>query len=224
MREVDGAITGLNEFTTTSDWLPSFDMGQGILARIDLCHNHFVGDQVQDYVLALYSLTYPQRKTGPYPGEGVQFKSQVANTIFYDKFQQCRAPAAQGILRQETQYKKPYYIARRMGISDPTIKDVTKDWVIEMLRKDLVVLRLNEHIICNRDQALEILVQEYGWNVGRRLHSHLLALQSMTREQMIARGANKQSINKDNRMIAKAGLSLALTDAKVPLPPLRIEM
>jgi hypothetical protein len=222
--EVEEAIQLINEFTDVCSWLPPIDIGQGTLSRIDLCCNHQVGDLVQDYIRALYNLTYPQRKTKPYPGEGVQYQSKVAVTKFYNKGYQCRHPSAKGILRQETVLRKTYYLERRMGISQPTLRDITKDWVIETLQKDLDALRLNDRTICNRELALEILQHKYGWNKGNRLHSHLLAGQTMTLEQMIASGASRRSIQRDNKLIADADISLALTEAKVPLPPLRIEL
>jgi len=224
MEQLKAVIQIVNMSIALCEGMPTVDFWEGVLGRIDLCYNHQVGELVPDYIRSFSCLSYPHRKTRPYLNEGVQYKSQVVTTKFYDKLNQCRLPIAQGILRQETTLRKPYNIERRMGVSNPQLRDVKKEWIVEMLTNDLDKLRLNNHITCNRECAQEILVEEYGSNTGTRLLGYWIARQNMTKEQMIASGTNLRTIQRNEKMITDAGVSLAMTDATVPLPPLRIEV
>lgn len=222
--DIDDAIREVNDFIGGTPWIPNVDIGKEALYRIDLAYNHQVGDRVQDYIRALSNLDYPLRKTEPYLHEGVQFFSSAASTKFYDKHQESLLQSALGILRQETTLRRNSYIARRMGGQRPTLRDVTPLWVSETLQEDLRRLGLLNGMITNRDLALEILTSHYGMNTAMHLLGYLMASQSMTTEQMIDNGTSERSIQRWNKMLADAGVSLAMTDAKVALPPLTIDM
>lgn len=226
MAEVRAAALEGNRIIDDIPGLPQVDFRDGLLHRIDLCQNHKAGDLVQYYIRALSSLTYPHRKTGPYLSgtihEGVQYKCRAVTTKFYDKYAECHQPDAAGVLRQETTIRKEHYIKRAMGVADPTLRDITKDWVVGMLEKDLNRLHV-DRLICNRDQAMEILLSKYGPIKGNRLYGYLAAAQSMTRKQMLDKGYNERTIQRYNKEIVDAGVSPTMIDTKIPLPPLCIE-
>ena len=82
--------------------IPKVNLWFGILARLDVCYNHKVGELVPYYIDALQSLEYSRRKTGPWTTEGVQYKNKQMSTKFYDKEKESGNSEAYGILRQET--------------------------------------------------------------------------------------------------------------------------
>ena len=222
--EIERAIAIINSYIAGKPCLPKLDFGAGVLWEVDATYNHFTHDMTQDYVRALSKLTYPQRDTGPYPYEGVQFKSDVATTKFYDKHRECNLPTAQGILRQESVLRHTYYIERRMQRKAPTLREVTVAWLVQILNDDLKRLRLQNSIIYDRHLAQDILTDVYGWSPGSKLFSYLVAKQSMSVEQMIARGAKKRTLLKYDRLIADAGVALTMCDTKASLPALSIDV
>jgi hypothetical protein len=86
------------------------------------------------------------------------------------------------------------------------------EWLHKLLQHDLKMLRLNETIITDRELALDMLIQKYRYNKAIRLYGQLIAGQSMTREQMIARGASASTLRRTESTIQQAGVALAMTD------------
>lgn len=220
--DIEESIHQVNQFLGEKSWLPRLDFGSGFLWQVDLVYNHQVGEHVQDYVRALSKLDYPKRDTQPYPHEGVQFWSGVAVLKFYDKWVECSIPDAYGNLRQESVLRHTYYIERRMGIQYPTLEDISIHWVTKVLQRDLQMLHLARNIITERSIAQTVLEQKYGWNHGYKLFGHLCARQNMSKKQMIRNGQSERTIRKYEKQIADVGLSLALTDDGMQLPPLDI--
>lgn len=61
--EIPEAIEEINGNLNTAPAILLLDLTQGILIRLDFCHNYFVGDFVDDYIQAISKLEYPHRKT-----------------------------------------------------------------------------------------------------------------------------------------------------------------
>lgn len=221
--DIEKAIGIINAFIAGEKRLPKLDFGAGVLWRVDAVYNHDTPNITQDYVRALSKLKYLQRDTEPYLYEGVQFKSDVATTKFYDKYRESKSTIAQGILRQEASYRHTYYIERLMQCKAPTLRDITIPWLMETLMDDLKRLRLQNCIICDRLLAQDVLIEKYGWSQGGKLFNHLVAKQSMSTEQMIAKGAKKRTLLKYDRLIAEAGVALTMSDTKATLPALSID-
>lgn len=226
--EIEQVIAIVNSFIAELKWMPEMDLGAGRLYRVDAAYNYQVGERVEDYISAISKSFYPNRKTGPYlfKGiEGVQFtslsKHPSARLIFYDKWKESHLPSAYGCLRQESSLRHANYIERRTGIDNPTLRDVKIDWLIQLLQIDLKRLHLDKTVIYPRDMAQEILVNKYGYPMGIKLHGHLIARQSMTREQMIASGAKQRTLQHWEMQIADAGMATTMTD-KVALPALSL--
>jgi len=221
--QLDEAIDRLNLCISQIPWLPTLDVRTGILRRLDIAYNHQVGTYVQDYARALQKLDYPYRKTLPYLHEGVQFKSRVHITKFYDKHRECSLPTAQGILRQETTLRPTYYIERKLGMQYPTLMDLSFTWLAQILEKDLKRLHLENNILTDRSTANVVLVQKYGWSQANKLTGYLAVRQSMSKDQLLANGANSHTVRKYDNLISDAGISLALIDEGMSLPPLKIK-
>jgi hypothetical protein len=220
--ELKEAILIANDLIQQKKKIPGVDISAGILCRMDVCYNHQVGNRVHDYITAFLNLHYPHRKTQSYQNQGVQYKSKIATTKFYCKETQTKNPLAKGILRQETTYRKPFRIGKALNCRDPKLEDITKDKIISLLRADLEKLRLKDNLICDRELARNILVSVYNRVKGERLYGFLITRQTMSKGQIIEEGTALRTIQRDEKLIADAGVSLTMTE-KVPLPPLCIE-
>jgi hypothetical protein len=221
--QIDEAIYLINGYLSRISWIPTVDFGDGILFRVDATHNHPVGDRVQDYIKALFNLEddYPQRDTRPWKYGGVQFLSKATTTTFYNLLKRHQIPSASGYLRHETSMRHTRNIEERMRKENPTPRDVTINWLAGILNNDLTVLHLNNTIICNRDLALEILINKYGGKKGTKLYGYLITRQSMTKKDLLAKGCGESTIRGWDRDLEDASIALAMTD-KVSLPPLSI--
>ena len=217
--EIEAAAILGNEMIASIPGIPDIDLREGILCRIDLCHNYCRGDMVQDSVKAMFNLDYPKREIRPYPYQGIQFKSEAITTKFYNQYQKLCVPEAIGHLRQETTIRNSY-IAELMHVQRPTLRDITSEWVDCMLQKDLERLYLDKQTICPLEVAHEKLIDFYRPTVGDRLYGYLKMRQSVSLDHMLAMGYKKQMIYRNNKKIAQAGVALTCTES-VELPPLK---
>jgi len=218
--QVEEAIKRMNIFLQETGLIPPLDFGNGILSRLDVCWNHQVGEYVADYLQAIGKLSYPQRERIIYEG-GVLFKSRGISTTYYDSYSRNRKLSAVGYLRQEIRFPDPDYIVNRIGIHNPTLRDVSFEWTARELELDLHRLHLNETVICDRDLASKLLIDKYGGKMGTKLYGYVVNRQSMDRDQILAKDIGKGTIRRWERLIREAGVSMALMD-KVALPSLHI--
>ena len=58
--EIEAAAILGNEMISTIPGIPDVDLREGILVRLDLCHNYCRGDLVQDYVNSMFKLPLPK--------------------------------------------------------------------------------------------------------------------------------------------------------------------
>jgi hypothetical protein len=216
LASIDEAIETLEALLRV--WsLPPLDIPNGILLRVDPCYNHQVGPLVADYVNAIGHLEYPHRRTKHHRDEGAEFRAKKTTTKFYDKQRECGDPKASGILRQETSYLDPKRIAELMGKENPTLQDITPDWVARLLRQDLAKLRLNGPVITDHDSALDTLCRQYGPHEGIYLWGLLRAKTVMTRRQLCSHtGVNARTLDRALKSIAEAGVALALSSQTLP--------
>jgi hypothetical protein len=228
--ELDSAVEMLAEIVRQQlTFLPPINLWEGVLHRIDLTYDHNVGLRVSDFLSAFSQLQYPNRKTVVYPGEGVQFKSDAATTKFYGKHKQSIRPEAKGILRQETTFRRAYYIGRQMQVdpwrimTKPVLRDFSFPWAEMILMRDLERLGLNDSIIPNRCFAREQLVKHYGAAKGCKLFGIWESLQSCTREELIEKGLKLRTLQNYLKQIKDAGVALTIGNSSVPLPSLVIE-
>ena len=225
IKNVNEAIDIANKKFRGAPQIPMVDFFEGVIYRVDLCYNHMVGENVQDYILALFKLSFPQRKTLPYFGQGVQYYAKSISTKFYDKEKQCGFDRGYGVLRQEITFRDRGRIAELAGVQCPTISSMTGDFIKKNLVHDLQALKLQDQIIGDRDSASKILVDKYGPTEGDRLMGFLIRKQTMSKDQMMEKyGCSRSSINKTEKKITDAGISMALIDNKIPLPPLGIDL
>jgi hypothetical protein len=219
---------------STFPWLSSISIEDLVLGRVDLCYDHQVGNQKQDYLKILQHLTMPYRKTFPYVEldfpdriklQGVEYRSLKSQNkiMFYDKWLEAKNPVARDSLRQEKKITGPRNIAQHFGIIEPPkLQHITIDKVVQLLEKDLEKLGLKDRQITDMSNSSQMLIDKYGFTKARPLIGHLTLRQSMTREQMIERGATTRTIQNDEKLILDAGVSTSTTDEYVTLLPLSI--
>jgi hypothetical protein len=152
----------------------------------------------------------------------VQYKTYSITSKFYNKHKESRLKVARGVLRQEITLHNKYVIKNTMGKDDPTLIDIDFEWIYATLEKDLEQLKVNNRITYNRDLSLGVLVSTYGRVKGYRLHSYFLERQTKTQEQFIREGCNKRNIQRWDKQITDAGITLCMLDSDDPLPGLTI--
>jgi hypothetical protein len=219
---------------TTFPWLSFINVEDLVFGRIDLCYDHQVGNHKQDYFKILQHLTMPYRKTFPFveldfPNriklQGIEYRSpKGANKeMFYDKWLESRDPIARDSIRQEKKITGPRNIAQLFGITEPPkLEHITIDKVTQLLERDLEKLGLKDRQITDMCTSSQMLIDKYGITKARPLIGHLTLSQSMTREQMIDKGASERTIQYYEKLILDARVSISTTDEYVTLPPLSI--
>jgi hypothetical protein len=82
---IDGTIKLANMYLATVPHAPILDLAEGILNRLHMCYNHFVGSAVDDLLNAIGYLDYPHRRTKYHKYEGAEFRAKHITTKFYNK-------------------------------------------------------------------------------------------------------------------------------------------
>jgi hypothetical protein len=225
IRDLPAATATANQLLTRIPVLPPVDLAEGILIRLDACYNHQVGALVPDYINALGTLDYPHRRTKLHRNEGAEFRSKHATTKFYDKLQEAGHPDAKGILRQESTFLKAKRIAALIGKEQPTLADVTPDWVAAVLRSDLERLKLQDRTIADTDTALAVLCKTYGSDAGMMYFGLIKASQTTSKRALPAQtGHPPRRLDRRLKAITDAGIARTLTETHHPLPPLVIDL
>ena len=234
--EIHKAISKANKLLNTYfPWLSPINVAELVLQRLDLCYDHQVGHNVQDYLRILQGRTMHRRKTFPYVQrdfperiklEGVEYRTMSGQnkSMFYDKYLECRHESAKGILRQERKLYGPSYIAACLGIIEPpTLMHITLDRVAWLLESDLQKLGMKDTLIIDMKTAYKILIEKYGFTKAKLLIGYLTLRQIMTREQMIEDGAGVRAIQDNEKLIKDVSVCSTLSDENVTLPPLEIK-
>ncbi len=221
---IDGTIKIGNLMLDNIPYVPKLDLAEGILIRLDMCYNHQVGETVEDYIKAIGNLDYPHRRTKHHRYEGVEFRAMHATTKFYNKERESGFAEAHGILRQEITLMEPKDIQKIFG-KRPTLLDVSKEKVIEVLQADLAKVGLLGNSIATRSTALENLCNIYGHDAGI-YYFGLLTSKLDKSKKKIVQDTKMHSKTLDRRLkkIKEAGIPLTLTDQEEPLPPLTIDL
>jgi hypothetical protein len=224
------AIDDANLEFSKDSGIPKIDLWDGVLYRLDVCHNHQVDDLVPYFIRAMKYLEISRRETFPYPS-GVQFKNGQKATKFYDKEQErlankdkIGALAARGILRQEITLRKKA-IRAVLGLKNPTLRNISLDMLLDILENDIKELGLLGNSIGTRNTAPEKLCAEYGPLAGI-YYSGVLSLKIMmpTKEDIcLVIQKHPRTLDRQLMKVVEAGVPLTLTDADEPLPPLIID-
>jgi len=222
---VDEAMIAANTILEKVPNAPELNISDGVLIRLDLCHNHQVGDAVDDYINAIGNLEYPHRRTKYHRNEGVEFRARHKTTKFYNKERESGFVEAYGILRQETTLLKPKDIQKLCGCAAPTLLELSNQKITDTLNDDLSKLGLLNNSIANRSTALQTLCSVHGDDAG--IYYFGLLMSKLDKSKKRIRQDTKmhpRSLDRKLKKIKDAGIPLTLTDREEPLPPLFIEL
>jgi hypothetical protein len=215
------AIEKAHEIIGQYPYIPKVDLNQGILHRIDLCHNFQVGEFVPEWIRQLYKLDYPWRKTKPYyPTNGVRYHSEKASLSFYDKEELTRDSSAHGMLRMEASWKGRHQIGCLIGRQRATLGDFSSVVVATLLNAELEKLGIKDQAPLDSLATLRILMAKYGSEQAVRLFGHMHARQIASSRELKAMGISEQTIWRSKNQIKEAGLSMSITENEVALPML----
>lgn len=218
------AIRLANSIIKSQTHIPTVDLFEGILYRIDLCYNFKVGEHVGEIINQLFKLEFPHRKTKPYyPTNGVQFYSTKSTLTLYDKEEECKDPSAHGLLRAESSWRDKYLIGKLVGKRVASIRDFTLNICANLLNIELKKAGVYDRIFADPNTAFTVLAHVYGPDYGMHLFGHLCARQTMTRKEMLERGISRNTIYRHDKDIRNAGLVLSMTNAQDQLPQLVID-
>jgi len=222
---VENAMIVANSILEKVPYAPDLNLADGVLLRLDLCHNHQVGDAVDDFINAMGNLEFPHRRTKSHRGEGVEFRSKHKTTKFYNKERESGFVEAHGILRQETTLLDPRDIQKLLKCSAPTLLDLSNQVIADVLKDDLAKLNLLNNSIANRNIALQALCSVYGYDAGIYYFGLLTSKLDKTKKQLLNETKmHPRSLDNKLRKIKEAGIPLTLTDREEPLPPLTINL
>ncbi len=222
---VESAIIQANTILENIPYAPELNLAEGVLIRLDLCHNHQVGDTVDDFIEALGNLEFPHRRTKQHRGEGVEFRAKHKTTKFYNKERESGYAEAHGILRQETTLQDPKDIQKLLRCSAPTLLDLSNQVIMDALKDDLAKLNLLNNSIANRNIALQTLCSEYGDNAGVYYFGLLVSKLDKPKKQIVQdTKMHPRSLDRKLQKIREAGIPLTLTEREEPLPPLSIDL
>ena len=223
--DLDEAITAANVLLATVPHAPALDLDEGVLIRLDMCYNHQVGDLVNDYIKALGYLEYPHRRTKHHRQEGVEFKAKKITLKFYNKKRESGRPEAAGILRQEITLINPKDIQKLLGTKQPTLMDITKEFVKAQLESELQKLGLLGNSIHTYDTALKTLCDQHGDMAGFFHYGLLRSKMNKSKKEIAADSQmHPRSLDRKLRAIVDTGIPLTLTETEEPLPPLEINL
>jgi len=203
---------------------PLSDIRDATLFRLDLCANLQLEDAVPSNLQAVAKAYYPRRTVDAYLPTGVIFQTKNGiSTCFYDKFIECGHPDSSGVLRMEISMRNKRKIVKWLGRKNPTLRDLTLDRIIELLKKDLVILNLDKPIISEQLEIEVRLSAMYSQRRVRSLLGYLHISKTYTRDQMLANGYTRQTIHNYEKLLRDANISSLSIQDHIELPPLSIE-
>jgi len=213
------------EFARIPGIPPLGDVRDAVLYRLDICANFPIGKSVPYYIQALTRAHYPRRKLHAYLPDGVVFRTKNGiSTCFYNKHKECGHPDASGILRMEISMRRKRKIVEFLGNKYPSLRDLTLDRIVEVLKKDLEILRLDKPIVTDQSLIEALLSELYTPRQVRSLLGYLLERRSYTYGQLLARGYTRQTIHNYGKLLKVAGVSNLSLGNHIELPPLSMEI
>ena len=102
------------------------------------------------------------------------------------------------------------------------LMDIEFGTCAELLSKDTHMLGLENNPNYGKSSVHEILVETYGYKKGIELYGWWLERQTQTIDQLVKSGIKKKTIQRQDKLIKDAGISLTMSDTVKPLPPLVI--
>ena len=204
--------------------LPPLNLSNGVINRIDILSDHYVGANFRYYLDYLRTRHYPRRKPFVYSKNGIKFHSKMTTTTFYDKGEESQLPDAKGWMRLEIKYNDNNLIAEKLKNSHPTIQDINLERVKSELSQEITKLGLCYRIIMNDDILQKICINEFGRIAGGNIYSYCKLRQTATLDEISHEyGWKRSSLLRYERKLKKANISYTKQSASIHyLEPLKI--
>jgi hypothetical protein len=225
--DIETAIAACDEtFAACQELPPLPSAGEMQLSRLDVCTNYEVHELLPYYIEALGRLDYPHRTTVRYGTQTVEYHSKSVKCKFYDKHAESQGKAPSGLLRHETTFHKPAKVRQDLGFDRPvTLADLNADLCRQVLETDLRRLGILDRPFATYPNASGLLIARYGNNRGPRLYGILCLYQNHGRDELAQLlDVDRNAVNRLLADIRRAGVSLALSEATDPLPPLTVHL
>ena len=216
-----------NEKISQISLLPEINLWQGVLGRIDFCHNYQLGEDVGEYIDVISELNLSRRVRKCYQ-TSVYFESEKRRVVskFYDKFAECGLPTARGILRQEISLIGTNRIEPKLGKKQPTLRDIDPKKIKEILEEDLYNLGLDKCQVIRRDDNMDICIKEFDKGKSLLMYgflNFLLTNQGKDRKWLAENlGVDISTISRYYSDLKKKGIAPAFSISCRTLPPLEI--
>ena len=123
----------------------------------------------------------------------------------------------------EISMRKKEKIVKWLGKNNPTLRDLTLDRVVELLKKDLEILHLDKPILSDQLVIEKRSSALYSQRQVRSLLGYWLESQTCIPEQTLTKGYSRQTIHNYEKRLCHAGISSLSLQDHVKFPSLSIE-
>ena len=225
--DIQAAITAADRIIASLDALPPLpSIAYMSISRLDVCYNYLVGYLLRHYLYVLALLHYPRRDSARFNDETVEFWAQSVKSKFYDKHRETNGEAPAGLLRHEVTLHGAAKVKQALGFERPvTLRDLHPHMLKKVLEDDLDRLGILNRPFRPSLNAAQALIDMYGPIGGPRRFGVLTMYQQFGPEQIADMlGITQAAVTRILADVRKAGMSTALTDTEIDLPPLTITL
>ena len=194
------------------------------VSRLDLCWNFQVGELLPYYIDALSKLDYARRTKARFNSQTVEFRARSSKTKFYDKRAEAGKDCPPGILRMELTLHRARAVKKAFDSTRPIYFGRLEPAVLRaVLVRELETLGIADKPFATVNEAAAVLRATYGPSRGAYRFMVLQMYQTRDRDQIaLELGISRNLVNEYLADVEKAGLPLAISEAKASLPPLTI--
>jgi hypothetical protein len=221
--DLELAISQINYLLATDKNIPTIDIGEGLIRRIEFCRYYKVDKNMLNYLNVLRTLNYPRRQTTIFNNNLVIYFSKTVRTTFYDKFEESKDPESIGLLKHETKITDTEAIASYTGVKKPKLKDITADTANRILDQDISRLKLNETEVFLPGELLIRLIEVFPKSYYK-VFGIIFSLVLIGEHEMLKSGLIIQhELARVIKQMSDAGIVPTVLLDNKKLPPLMVE-
>jgi len=225
--DIEAAITAADRIIASLEAFPPLSsVGDMTISRLDVCFNYLLGDLLPHYGNTLARLHYARRDSARFNTETVEFRAKSVKSKFYDKHRETNGEAPAGLLRHEVTLHGAAKVKQALGFERPvTLRDLHPHMLKKVLEDDLDRLGILNRPFRTSLNAAQALIDMYGPIGGPRRFGVLTMYQQFGPDQIAdILGITEATVTRLLADVRKAGMSTALTDTEIDLPPLTITL
>jgi len=192
------------------------------VSRVDYCYAWQVGDLLPSYLEAVSRLSLSRHNRRCVNGDSVAWLCKSNRIQFYSKFEECKLPIAEGVLRFEVRCNNTRYVAAKVLKTERTAEALlTNTNAQRVLSYWLKRLGMHEERpILSREGLMMEMLAQFGVS-GFERHYGFLALHDLGGTRLAARRAYSRSTHyRRRKRLADAGFLTWHTNQGRVLPPL----